>query len=709
MGLLTNAGYPIAWDSEENKAAVKYVLEHGIEQFLALYSNYRGEKGRPFLWGDEVEYQLVQLDEEKGSAKLWLHASDPLDQLNKMEEEAKEDKTGKVLDGLWRPEYASYMIEGTPAKPYTHELASIASCEASLIKRRKMLQKFLPKNVVPLTLVNFPRMGSIDPKTGIADFTTPAGVPKGPASHSLFVPDNCINPHPRFGTLTANIRKRRNKKVSIRVPLFMDERTRVDPFLNIDSNVQNKHLTSTTPMDDDDDDDLEEAPAKKRKVDSSTKDDLKPNVTPTMYYFAQYFDKEESKDIVASKHNESAAAHPSIYMDCMAFGMGCNCLQTTFQARELDQARHVYDQLAVLCPIMLAISAATPIHKGLLSEIDVRWMVISESVDDRTDEEVPRIMKSRYDSVSTYISTRPADNYFAKMNDINLCVDEGVYKRLRESEIDHRLARHVSHLFIRDPLVIYSGRLHQLEDATSSDHFENIQSTNWQSMRFKPPPPMAAGSDIGWRVEFRSMDAQFSSFENAAYMVFTILLARAIIAFDLDFYIPLTKVDTNTARAHIKDAVRDKKFIMQKNIGKLDILKDPSTVEYCEMSVDEIFNGCEHFEGLIPVVKRYLQLAKEEEHDGKSPEDQAKWVAAEKRVNAYLELLKRRANGSLLTTAQYLRKFVTTHPTYQKDSKVTPEIAYDVCTVCDQIASGKLYPEELLPEEIVKMAGEVLN
>ena len=21
------------------------------------------------------------------------------------------------------------------------------------------------------------------------------------------------------------------------------------------------------------------------------------------------------------------------------------------------------------------------------------------------------------------------------------------------------------------------------------DHFENIQSTNWQTMRFKPPPP----------------------------------------------------------------------------------------------------------------------------------------------------------------------------------------------------------------------------
>ena len=32
---------------------------------------------------------------------------------------------------------------------------------------------------------------------------------------------------------------------------------------------------------------------------------------------------------------------------------------------------------------------------------------------------------------------------------------------------------------------------------------QNIQSTNWQSMRFKPPPP---NSPIGWRVEFRPME-----------------------------------------------------------------------------------------------------------------------------------------------------------------------------------------------------------
>jgi glutamate--cysteine ligase catalytic subunit len=49
--------------------------------------------------------------------------------------------------------------------------------------------------------------------------------PQGPFSESAFVPDGCINPHPRFGTLVRNIRTRRGRKVAIRVPLFQDRLT----------------------------------------------------------------------------------------------------------------------------------------------------------------------------------------------------------------------------------------------------------------------------------------------------------------------------------------------------------------------------------------------------------------------------------------------------------------------------------------------------
>lgn len=58
-------------------------------------------------------------------------------------------------------------------------------------------------------------------------------------------------------------------------------------------------------------------------------------------------------------------------------------------------------------------------------------------------------------------------------------------------------------------------------------------------MRFKPPPH---DSGMGWRVEFRPMEVQLTDFENAAYVIFVVLLTRAILSFNLNFYIPISKV-----------------------------------------------------------------------------------------------------------------------------------------------------------------------
>jgi glutamate--cysteine ligase catalytic subunit len=48
----------------------------------------------------------------------------------------------------------------------------------------------------------------------------------------------------------------------------------------------------------------------------------------------------------------------------------------------------MYDQLSPLGPILLALTAATPIYKGFLADTDVRWNQISAAVDDRTAEEL---------------------------------------------------------------------------------------------------------------------------------------------------------------------------------------------------------------------------------------------------------------------------------------------------------------------------------
>lgn len=37
--------------------------------------------------------------------------------------------------------------------------------------------------------------------------------------------------------------------------------------------------------------------------------------------------------------------------------------KVTFQARDVDESRYMHDQLAVLAPVMMALTAATPIFK----------------------------------------------------------------------------------------------------------------------------------------------------------------------------------------------------------------------------------------------------------------------------------------------------------------------------------------------------------
>ena len=154
----------------------------------------------------------------------------------------------------------------------------------------------------------------------------------------------------------------------------------------------------------------------------------------------------------------SASKPGHIYMDAMGFGMGMSCLQLTFQACHVQEAVRLYDQLATLCPIMLALTAANPILRGYLADTDCRWNIISGSVDCRTRQErgiepiTPEgakfglIDKSRYDSISSYLSDCSLTSNY---NDTPLVHDPETYKTLKEAGINELMAKHVAHLFIR--------------------------------------------------------------------------------------------------------------------------------------------------------------------------------------------------------------------------------------------------------------------
>ncbi|VDP99505.1 unnamed protein product [Trichobilharzia regenti] len=256
MGLLT-VGSPLDWP--ETKKNAVFVQKQGIKQFILLYHKLNSRTKHTLKWGDEIEYTLVRFDPLKCKAQLYLGATELLKVMG------KENNTGGEI--TWQPEYAEYMIEGVPGIPFGRLLHAFSTVESNMRKRRLDLMTHLPKGCVPLTICAFPRLGC-------DDFCYPAAspTPDSGVSRSLFYPDAAINQgHPRFKTLTRNIRERRGAKIAINVPIYQDTHT-PQPF-------------------------IEKFP--------------------------------ESND-----PNASSAALPNhVYLDAMGFGMGCSCLQITFQIR----------------------------------------------------------------------------------------------------------------------------------------------------------------------------------------------------------------------------------------------------------------------------------------------------------------------------------------------------------------------------------------
>lgn len=379
-------------------------------------------------------------------------------------------------------------------------------------------------------------------------------------------------------------------------------------------------------------------------------------------------------DPTASPNGKALQGH--IYMDAMGFGMGCSCLQVTFEAADLNEARVLYDQLCPITPILMALGAASPVWKGFLGDVDCRWDVIGASVDDRNSEErdsqnPKHIKQSRYGCIDCYVSEEGL-----QFNDIDVAVNETHYKQLIDAGVDSLLAQHIAHLFIRDPLVAFVEQF----EYKSNDlfHFETIQSTNWNNMRLKIPPADAADK-IGWRIEFRTCELQFTEFENAAFVIFIILLTRVLLAFPINFLIPISMMQRNMRIAQKRNAVLDEKFAFRLDCANFT---ERSKCEECckeskekskkgcyvvkELTIDEIINGAKGmFIGLVPLVKKYIAKLDVDEDSHCS-------------IAHYLDFISHRASGKILTNAKWIRNFINGHPAYKRDSVVSELINYDM-------------------------------
>lgn len=94
-------------------------------------------------------------------------------------------------EALWRPEYGRYMLESTPGLPYGATFRDLVKVETDMKGRRVLARRAMHPGDIPLTLVNYPRLGC-------PDELIPSHEPDGKACQSMFVPDEIINPHARF-------------------------------------------------------------------------------------------------------------------------------------------------------------------------------------------------------------------------------------------------------------------------------------------------------------------------------------------------------------------------------------------------------------------------------------------------------------------------------------------------------------------------------
>lgn len=115
--------------------------------------------------------------------------------------------------------------------------------------------------------------------------------------------------------------------------------------------------------------------------------------------------------------------------------------------------------------------------------------------------------------------------------------------------------------------------------------------------------------------------------------------------------------------------------------------------DVAEMTINEIINGKGEFPGLMGLVNAYLNSLNVD-------------LVTKCELRRYLDLIKMRARGEfslslvcseirvrqradqtgdLVTPASWIRNFITSHPAYKKDSKVSDEINYDLAVAFDEM------------------------
>ncbi|KAF4663227.1 hypothetical protein FOZ61_001798 [Perkinsus olseni] len=337
--------------------------------------------------------------------------------------------------------------------------------------------------------------------------------------------------------------------------------------------------------------------------------------------------------------------------------------------------------MCVLAPLFLALSAAAPFQRGLVTDVDARYELLSQCVDDRTVEEAdPKNPEFKQqgrmpETIHRYISTSAPES----MSDLVVEHREDQKQRLMDAGMDEVFADYFAYIFYRDPMIIFKERIH-LDNDHSIEHFEGMHSTHWTIVRIKPPPAMQY--DIHWRVELRTPDVQMTDYENAAIVTVATLLARAIVrraegpdgsaGGQVSGLIPISKLRENMLRSQQRDALRCGKFWWN---HEGSIIETSMVDIWCSPG------------GLLDVCRSELQKGMGD--------------AAETSLDAELiNFIEARTRGKVVTGAQWLRERLMRSPNYHRDSVITPAAAREIMDLVIQLGEAESYSDlkKIAPE-----------
>lgn len=601
---IADEALPLPW--EEAVKHQELTKEKAARQFLALWQTHRGREDRELRWGEEIEYMLVDLG-EAGSrqARAALCADEVLRRLGEETGDGKDPTTSAA----WRTEFGNLQVEGVTYPPYGWPLDDVLKIEPSLAWRRRELARVVAEVRPAARVVTLPAFPLLGTPGATAPEATPS--PDGEISKSVLCPDEVPSPHPRYQTFVRNYRKRKGCRVGAFIPR------------------------------------------------EGTEDTLSPAEVAQLPF-----------DLAQRGSLERDPVPGYIYMDAQAFGATQCCTQCTFLTPNISDARYLTDQYLVLTPLFLALTAATPLIRGLVAATDTRWRQLVQTWDDRQQEELGTIKNSRYSASDFYIGedllpkAAGEKGLADEVNDIAVPIHAPSYEQLLAGGLDPLLSRHVAHLLVRDSLMVYEDKL-AADDSTTTGHWDQLQGTNWCSVRFKTPPTFDVNG-IGWRVEFRTPEVGMTDFENAAIVAVVRVLTQLILEERWDLRIPISLCDANDFASGHRNAASEGLFWFRSPAEA----SSPGAPAAKQLKLQEILSEPSH--GLLSRCRRWLVQRHEAGQCSKE---------ALAKLQSYIALFERRASGELPTPATVLRNRLKQHPSYKGDGVVPPDFVHDLCQI----------------------------